>query len=162
MTNNLDTTIIIPAKNEAKNLKILIPNIYRVLNGHLDEFNVFVLNHNSEDDSDLILKELKTKYSSLKYVNINNPNIPLGSCLIHAIKSVSSHYLITMDGDLSHLAIHLHDFIDAFSAGHDVVIGGRYKNGQAAFDPKKRYLISKIFNRTIKIVYHSSFSYFTT
>ena len=52
-------TIVIPVYNEAKNLRILIPKIYRELGGK--EFELLIVDDNSNDNTSKILKVFKKK-----------------------------------------------------------------------------------------------------
>ena len=52
-------TIVIPVYNEAKNLKILIPKIYRELKNR--KFEIIVVDDNSTDMTSQILKKFKKK-----------------------------------------------------------------------------------------------------
>ena len=55
-------TIVIPVYNEAKNLRILIPKIYRELKN--TKFELIIVDDNSNDDTSEILKNLKKKFST--------------------------------------------------------------------------------------------------
>ena len=52
-------TIVIPVYNEAKNLRILIPRIYRQLKGK--KFELIIVDDNSSDETAKILKKFKQK-----------------------------------------------------------------------------------------------------
>ena len=52
-------TIVIPVYNEAKNLKILIPEIYRELKN--EKFEIIIVDDNSSDITVKILKKFKKK-----------------------------------------------------------------------------------------------------
>ena len=56
-------SVIIAAKNEAKNLKRFLPSI---LQQNYPEFEVIVVNDGSNDNTEEILSHFKTKYSNLK------------------------------------------------------------------------------------------------
>ena len=52
-------TIVIPVYNEAKNLKILIPKIYKELKNI--KFELIIVDDNSNDGTSKILKKFKKK-----------------------------------------------------------------------------------------------------
>ena len=54
-------TIVIPVYNEAKNLGILIPKIYKKLKNI--KFELLIVDDNSTDDTAEILKRIKKKIS---------------------------------------------------------------------------------------------------
>ena len=53
-------TIVIPVYNEAKNLKILIPKIYKELKNR--KFELIIVDDNSNDMTYEILKRFKKKF----------------------------------------------------------------------------------------------------
>ena len=52
-------SIVIPVYNEAKNLQILVPKIYKVLKNI--KFELIIVDDNSRDDTSKILKKFKKK-----------------------------------------------------------------------------------------------------
>lgn len=60
-------SIIICAKNEAENLKKNLPSI---INQNYPNFEILVINDNSNDNTIEVLEQLKTTYNNLKYINI--------------------------------------------------------------------------------------------
>jgi glycosyltransferase involved in cell wall biosynthesis len=60
-------SVVIVAKNEYYNLKDLLPV---VLEQDYPEYEIVVVNHASDDDTDLLLMEFKNRYSHLRVVTI--------------------------------------------------------------------------------------------
>ena len=60
-------SVVIAARNEYYNLNDNLPSI---LEQEYPDYEVVVVNHASDDDTDLLLKEFKLKYSHLKVVTI--------------------------------------------------------------------------------------------
>jgi len=93
------TSVIICAKNEAENLKKFLPGI---LTQNYPDYKVIVVNDCSEDDTEMVLATLKTKYTNLYYTNI-----PLDRKFSHGkklaltigIKAATSKYLVLTDAD---------------------------------------------------------------
>ena len=65
--NQTPASVIICAKNEANNLREFLPSI---LTRVYPDYEVIVVNDCSEDDTELVLAELKLKYPHLYYTNI--------------------------------------------------------------------------------------------
>lgn len=63
----LPASVIICAKNEAHNLKKFLPTI---LSQDYSDYEVIVVNDCSEDETELVLAELKSKFPHLYYTNI--------------------------------------------------------------------------------------------
>ena len=56
-------TVIISARNEVENLRKFLPEI---LNQDYPDFEVLVINDNSEDDTNIVLNDLKHRYKNLR------------------------------------------------------------------------------------------------
>jgi glycosyltransferase involved in cell wall biosynthesis len=63
----IPVSVIIVARNEYYNLKDFLP---AVLDQDYPDFEVVIVNHASDDDTDLLLKEFGSKYKNLKVVEI--------------------------------------------------------------------------------------------
>lgn len=92
-------SVVICAKNEEENLKIFLPSI---LQQNYPKYEVVVVNDASEDNSDLVLKELSEKYKHLKISTIKKDekfthNKKLA--LTIGIKAASNEILLLTDAD---------------------------------------------------------------
>ena len=94
-------TIVIPVYNEAKNLRILIPRIYRQLKGK--KFELLIVDDNSNDETSKILKIFKK--NNLRYV-IRKSERDLSKSCILGFKKAKYKNIIVMDGDLQHKPEH--------------------------------------------------------
>lgn len=96
---NPPVSVVISAHNEYYNLE---ENLPKILNQDYPEFEVVVVNDQSEDDSDMLLRELSNKYSKLNYVEVKNPvtfvkgkKFPLAI----GIRSAKYEHLLLTDAD---------------------------------------------------------------
>ncbi len=92
-------SVIITAKNEAKNLKRFLPSI---LNQNYPDFEVIVVNDHSEDETEEVLHNFKTKYKNLEIVNLDKnikdrPGKKLALSL--AIRKARNEILLFTDAD---------------------------------------------------------------
>lgn len=83
LIQNEGVTILICAKNEAQNLENNLP---KILNQALNDFEVIVVNDASTDNSENILKNLKTNYPNLIIVTINKEDLRALPGKKHAIQ----------------------------------------------------------------------------
>ncbi len=96
---NKPISIIICAKNEIVNLRSNLPNI---LDQNYPRFEVIVVNDQSNDGSDIFLKELKKEYKDLVIVSIGkhvNKHIGKKFALTLGIKTAKYDYLLLTDAD---------------------------------------------------------------
>ena len=97
--NQEAVSVIIVAKNEYRNLKNNLP---KILEQNYPNFEVILVNHASEDDTEYLIRELSQKYSHLKYVVVqDNINFFSGKKfpLSVGIKSAQHDVLLLTDAD---------------------------------------------------------------
>ena len=90
-------TIVIPVYNEAKNLKILIPEIYRELKN--EKFEIIIVADNSNDITIKILKKFKKK--NFRHI-IRKKGRDLSKVMYFGFQKSKYSNIIVMDGDLQH------------------------------------------------------------
>tara|TARA_E500000178_G_scaffold245596_1_gene241989 strand:+ start:2377 stop:3078 length:702 start_codon:yes stop_codon:yes gene_type:complete len=114
-------TIVIPVYNEAKNLGILVPKIYKELKNI--KFELIIVDDNSNDGTKKILKKFKKKnFNHL----IRKEKRDLSKSCIEGFKRASSKNIIVMDGDLQHKPSDIKKFLDIFYKNNpDFVVGTR-------------------------------------
>ena len=154
-------SIIIPVKDEEKNLELLLQGIVHIIPDTWN-YEIFVIDHNSIDTTPLILEKQQRIIPQLKILRIRNPKIKLGSAFQLAFRKTQYPFIITMDGDLSHPVSFLPRFLIGFEHKHDFIIGGRYNVHQPRFDPITRYYISRLFNYIPRIFTKNLVSDFTS
>ena len=114
-------TIVIPVYNEAKNLQILVPKIYKVLKNI--KFELIIVDDNSRDDTSKILKKFKKK--NLHHLVRKKKRDLYKSC-IDGFKKAKYKDIVVMDGDLQHKPSDLKKILNIFyKYNTDVVVGTR-------------------------------------
>ena len=119
-------TIVIPVYNEAKNLEILIPKIYKELKNI--KFELIIVDDSSNDSTSKILKKIKKK--NFIYI-IRKKERDLSKSCIEGFNKASSKNIIVMDGDLQHKPTDIKKFLNIFYKDKpDFVVGSRdlFKN----------------------------------
>ena len=119
-------TIVIPVYNEAKNLVILIPKIYRELRNM--KFELIIVDDNSNDGTSEVLKKFKMK--NFQHI-IRKKERDLSKSCLDGFKKARFKKIIVMDGDLQHKPSDIKKILYAFSKGNpDFVVGTRnlFKN----------------------------------
>lgn len=123
-SNTLPVTIIICAKNEAKNLKNNLPII---LEQDYPHYQVVVINDCSDDNSEDILKNFKDKYPKLHYSTIKeDPIFKHGKKLavLLGIKAAKHDHLLFTDADCKPLSSKwIQSMANNFSDKKKIVLG---------------------------------------
>jgi dolichol-phosphate mannosyltransferase len=118
-----ELSLIIPTYNEADNIPELIERVERSLKGR--NFEIIVIDDNSEDGTADIAEKLGAKYGNVKVLR-RNGRLGLGSAVVDGIRMSSGDLLAVMDADLQHPPELLPKMVKAAEKGFDVVIASRY------------------------------------
>ena len=122
----MSTSVVLLAYKEAENLKILLPQIHKVMEKLKDDYEVIVIDSAKPLDN---TKEVCEKNNTLYYPQ-EEPGYADGS---HNPKNIA---------DISRM-------FDR--GGYDIVIGSRYTKGGVSNDSKTSYIMSKILNTTMRL-----------
>ena len=119
-------TIIIPVYNEAKNLKILVPKIYKELKNII--FELIIVDDNSSDETCNVLK--KFKKNNFRHI-IRKGGKDLSQSCVLGFKNSKYDKIIVMDGDLQHNPNDIKKFLISYDNNKvDIIVGSRdlFKN----------------------------------
>lgn len=126
--------VILPTYNEAKNVRQVIENIFKQskkITTH--ELHVLVVDDNSPDNTQDLVKLLMDKYHNLHL--ITGPKIGLGEAYKRGIKHVqlllSPDLIFEMDADGQHDPGLIPLFVLLANNGFDLIIGSRFAPGGA-------------------------------
>ena len=93
-------SIVIPAYNEGESIVQTIDEMENVLSKVDFEYEIFIVNDNSKDDTLEKIVELTTKYSSIKYSTNKGPN-GYGYAVRHGLERYTGDCVAIMMADLS-------------------------------------------------------------
>ncbi|HSR89207.1 MAG TPA: glycosyltransferase [Candidatus Udaeobacter sp.] len=135
-------SLIIPTYNEAKNLSILIEEIWGIINKEKIDLEFIIVDDNSPDGTGNVAEELKKNYP-IKVIH-RSGKLGLGSAVREGFKLSDRPYVGVMDADLSHNPVILNDLILSL-LDNNIAIGGRFSEGSSVEDWKWwRKLVSKV------------------
>lgn len=123
-----------PAKNEAENLEILLPelvNLYR-------DAEIIVVNDGSEDSTIDVCQANNVKVVTHTVSKGNGASIKTGA------KAASKDVIVFMDGDGQHKPEDISRLLEKFSEGMDMVVGARNSKSQASLS---RLFGNYLYNR---------------
>ncbi|WP_144940575.1 glycosyltransferase family 2 protein [Paenibacillus sp. 32O-W] len=143
----MKSLVIIPAYNEAKNIKNLINQLKIIDNFN---FDIIIINDCSDDDTSTICKELNIKVIDLPC------NLGIGGAVQTGYKYADENgydIAIQVDGDGQHRPEYLNDIIQPIlQEKADMVIGSRYLEKQGFQSTFLRRLGIKYFSRLIELL----------
>ncbi|WP_298966064.1 glycosyltransferase family 2 protein [uncultured Roseibium sp.] len=139
----LAVTVVVPAKDEAENLPILLNEIEAALSGH--SFEVIVIDDGSSDGTDIVLQDYAATHDWLRPVRHETScgqSCAVRTGVLHARGDV----VATIDGDGENNPAYIPDLLDALKkAGPTVALAAGQRLGRKA-SLAKRYA-SKFANK---------------
>lgn len=146
-------SIVIPAYNEEDTIGETIQEIEKAFAKEKIEYEIFVVNDNSKDNTLTILKELSKKYFNLKYDTNEGPN-GFGYAVRYGLERFSGDCVAVFMADLSDSPYDLIKFYNTMLEKNvDCVFGSRWIKGGAAYNyPFLKKIINRIANAIIRIV----------
>ncbi|NES15543.1 MULTISPECIES: glycosyltransferase family 2 protein [Micromonospora] len=137
MTNEpeIEVTVLLPCLDEAETLEVCVRKALRSLAECGVVGEVLVSDNGSTDGSQEIAERAGARV-------VPAPVRGYGGALLGGIERARGRYVIMADADDSYALSELRPFIEALRAGHDVVMGNRFRGGIArgAMPPLHRYL----------------------
>lgn len=133
LTTFQDLSVVIPAKNEADNLRKLLPRLLK----SLPKAEVIVIDDGSTDVTQLVLEKFQVK--SVRHpVSLGN-----GAAIKAGVRASSGRYILFMDGDGQHDPEDAHRLLARLNDGYDMVVGARRRESQASIG---RAIANKAYN----------------
>lgn len=134
-----EISIIIPAKNEAKALAILLPE----LNSIYPNSEIIVVDDGSIDNT----KEVATSNGA---VLISHPySIGNGAAIKSGARKSTHKILVTMDGDGQHDPKDIKRLLEQLSSGYEMVVGARSHTSQAGI---RRWIGNQLYNTIASVI----------
>ena len=148
-----DTLVIIPTYNEKENIE----NIIRATFSQEKSFDILVVDDNSPDGTNEIVKKLQKEFHDNLFLEIRKEKTGLGAAYIHGFKwalKKNYEFIIEMDADFSHDPKDLIRLYEACEiGGADLSVGSRYSKGVNVVNwSMKRVLLSYFASKYVQFV----------
>lgn len=127
-------SVVIPARNEAAGLQVLLPELTRLL----PEAEIIVLDDGSSDDTVQVCQQHAVRVISHPYPKGNGAAIKTGA------RAAKGDVLVFMDADGQHKVEDISLLLAEFNQGYDMVVGARQAGSQAGLH---RAVANDIFSR---------------
>lgn len=132
-------SIVIPAKNEAKNLNGFLPRLLAVV----PDAEIIVVNDGSTDDTVAICEQHAVTVVTHPYSKGNGAAIKTGA------KTAQGETIVFLDGDGQHKPEDIPRLLEQLDTGYDMVVGARDKESQA---DSFRALANGVYNRLSSLI----------
>ena len=114
-------SIVIPAFNEEKNLRLIhqkISEVFTALPNY--DFEIIFVNDGSRDKTQEVLEYLSSKFKEVKFIEFSR-NFGHQPAVKAGVDFANGNAVISMDGDLQHPPELIPEMITAWENGYDVV-----------------------------------------
>jgi dolichol-phosphate mannosyltransferase len=146
-------SIVIPAHNEEGSIKQTIMELYASLKKGAIPHEILVVNDNSRDNTESILKTLKDEVPTLVYVN-NTERNGFGYAVRCGLDRFTGDCVAIMMADMSDSPEDLVKFYNKLLEGYDCVFGSRFSKGGKTYDyPKLKLIINRIANGIVQLTF---------
>ena len=141
--NDIKYSVLIMARNEADNLRLLLPWLHEVLGDQRAPYEIIIVDGHSRDETVALAKE----HGAIVYSQ-NGPGY--GAAFKEGLSYCRGQWIITVDADHSPPPQSLRSLI-ANRHGTDLVIASRYVPGAAAHMEFYRYWLSRILSNVFRM-----------
>ncbi len=120
----MELSIVIPAYNEEKNVKILYNELNKVLIDFGKDYEIIFVDDGSQDNTLGELKKISASDPKLKIINFVY-NFGQTAAMSAGIKNAGGEIIILMDSDLQNDPVDIPKLLEKINEGYDVVSGWR-------------------------------------
>jgi dolichol-phosphate mannosyltransferase len=146
-------SIVIPARDEAKNLQVVVPALLTELEGAGINHEVLVVNDGSTDDTRGVLLELAAHYPNVRFVENRPPN-GFGLAVRMGLANFRGDAVAIVMADGSDDPADLVKYYAKLKEGYDCVFGSRFIAGSKLIDyPSHKLIINRLANLFIKTLF---------
>ena len=124
-TSNI--SVILPAKNEAENLTLLLPKLKNRLETIDSDFDIIVIDDGSTDNTKDVCKQHNVTVYSHPYSMGNGASIKTGA------RMAQGNILVCMDADGQHDPDDIPHLLNKLNEGYDMAVGARHTSTHASF-----------------------------
>ncbi len=142
--NNL-ISVVVPVYNESESIKLLINEIFNVMEHNKLQFEVIIINDGSIDNTINILDNLSQEIKKLIVINLRK-NYGQTAALAAGFDNSNGEIIVTLDGDLQNDPNDIPKLIASINEGYDLICGWRFHRKDKLLN---RRIPSKIANRLI-------------
>lgn len=147
-------SIIIPAHNEEGGIASTCEAIVgRFAMEGIEDYEICVVNDNSRDRTEDVLKELAVRFSSIRYVNNAPPN-GFGFAVRKGLEVFTGQCACIVMGDLSDSPDDILAYYREMKTGAECVFGSRFIKGSEVIDyPRHKLWLNRLANGFIKVLF---------
>lgn len=146
-------SVVIPARNEAENLAVIVPALVSTLQGAGIAHEILVVNDGSTDATRDVLVKLAGAYPALRFIDNPPPN-GFGLAVRAGLANFRGDAVAIMMADSSDSPADLVKYHAKLQEGYDCVFGSRFIAGSKLIDyPTHKLVINRLANLFISALF---------
>jgi dolichol-phosphate mannosyltransferase len=146
-------SVVIPAHNEEGHLEETVRTFHEELTNARISHEILVINDNSRDQTETILKRLSAANNGIRYLNNPPPN-GFGFAVRKGLENFSGDCVAIVMADKSDRPEDLVNFFQKFCEGYDCVFGSRFTKGGGTINyPRFKFLLNRFTNMIIMMLF---------
>lgn len=147
-------SIVIPAYNEEAVIEKTVQAFHDELAREKIDHEILVVNDNSKDSTENILKRLEKNIKQLRHVNNTPPN-GFGFAVRAGLENFRGDCVALVMADMSDRPVDLVAYFRTMQSGdYDCVFGSRFIRGGNVIDyPKNKIFLNRLTNNIIKVLF---------
>lgn len=146
-------SLVIPARNEEKNIGHTIKEIQAEFTQHHLEYEIVVVNDGSTDQTETIVLALNQQDPRIRLVNNSAPH-GFGNAIKKGLDHFKGDYVIIVMADASDDPKDMVQYTKEMQKGYDCCFGSRWGNGAVVENyPKHKLFLNRIVNWGISLFF---------
>ena len=151
-------SIVIPAYNEEDSITQTVQAIVENLEKERINYEILVVNDNSRDQTEAVLKELSIQNTKVCYINSYYPN-GFGFAVRCGLENYNGDAVALVMADSSDSPENILDYYYKLQEGYDCVFGSRFIKGGKVIDyPTHKLIVNRLANLFIQILFGLKFN----
>ena len=145
-------SVVIPVHNEQAGIKPVALAVAETLAREAVPYEILIVNDNSTDQTEAVLKELARDNANIRYVNNHPPN-GFGLAVRYGLRHFTGDAAAVYMGDGSDSPADLVQFYRKVQEGYDCVFGTRWSQGGQVYDyPFFKRIFNRLANNFIRVI----------
>ena len=151
-------SIIVPAYNEEDCIESTTQLISERLERDKIDYEILVVNDNSKDNTEAVLRKINQENPRIRYINNYYPN-GFGFAVRCGLENFSGDAVAVVMADNSDSPDNMVDYYYKLQEGYDCVFGSRFIKGGKVIDyPRHKLIVNRLANLFIQVLFGLKFN----
>ena len=151
-------SIVIPARNEESCIEHTIQSIISSLEQHNIPHEILVVNDNSNDQTENVLKNICSQNRQVRYINNHHPK-GYGFAVRCGLENFQGDAVVLVMADGSDDPKNILDYYYKLQEGYDCVFGSRFiKGGKVVDYPFSKLILNRLYNYFVQVIFGIRFN----